>query len=134
MKIKKSLMILMVLLFAGFVHLVYANDYTYEGKVSPEVIVKEWKKVGTKDVGNGFIEYEYVNPNKKSDISVAIILINRPDRTVSSYAYLENNEPYVYWKKTDCFKALTFTSSNHKELFKKRLLEILDRHIPKSYI
>jgi len=131
MKAKKSLVILMVLLFAGFA---YANDYTYEGKIDPKVIVKEWKNVGTNDVGNGFIEYEFVNPDKGSNMLVAMVLIN-VSGTVPSYAYLENNEPYVYWKNkvTNCYEALKFTSSNHKKSFKQRLLKILNGSIPKSY-
>lgn len=100
--------------------------YSYEGMVGPGVIFETWTEIKTDFIGGGWFRVYYINPNDNSKIRIASILMS-PDGLVRAYAYLYNNEPYLFILNDEgCYKLFEVTDEEVKESIKQNLLDALN--------
>ena len=127
---RKVLIFSVLLVFLALIFLTettYANQYTYEGKVDPAVMFNEWTMKDVVNMGNGYFEIEFINPDPKAKIRVGLILAFMPQHLAVAYAYLEGGEPHLFvLTESNCYVAVLFKDDVTKNLFRQRLLKILD--------
>ena len=115
-----------IVLFLGifvFVTVGYASNYTYDGKIDPIEITK-WEHKYLVDIGNGFFEAGFVNPDRNAKIQVAMLLVR--SGIVMAYAYIYNGEPYVFWLTNGNYGRMEFKDEKHREMFRLRILRALN--------
>jgi len=122
-------LILIVLLVVGWLSVgsVWAGEYTYDGKIDPATITNEWEFQKIVNIGNGYVEVEFLNTAPEAELRIGLILVFTPTGRVHGFAYLDAGEPKVFLlDESNHYCQQGFEDDFAKNRFRERLLRIIN--------